>query len=60
MTMESCSAGQPKGLNIFEKYLTIWVLVCIVAGILLGRFAPGAATFLDGLAIYVGQSRQDT
>ncbi|MBW2166079.1 MAG: ACR3 family arsenite efflux transporter [Deltaproteobacteria bacterium] len=50
------SAGQPKGLNIFEKYLTIWVLVCIVAGILLGRFAPGAATFLDGLAIYVGEA----
>ena len=25
-------------------------------GILLGRFAPGAATFLDGLAIYVGES----
>ncbi len=56
MTMESCGAGQPKGLNIFEKYLTIWVLVCIVAGILLGRFAPGAATFLDGLAIYVGEA----
>ena len=56
MTMESCSAGQSKGLNIFEKYLTIWVLVCIVAGILLGRFAPGAATFLDGLAIYVGEA----
>lgn len=32
------------------------MLVCIVAGILLGRFAPGAATFLDGLAIYVGES----
>ena len=56
MTMEFRCAGQPKGLNIFEKYLTIWVLVCIVAGILLGRFAPGAATFLDGLAIYVGEA----
>ncbi|MCD4787997.1 MAG: ACR3 family arsenite efflux transporter [Desulfobacterales bacterium] len=56
MKTESCCAGQPKGLNIFEKYLTIWVLVCIVAGILLGRFAPGAATFLDGLAIYVGEA----
>ncbi len=56
MKAESRSASQPKGLNIFEKYLTIWVLVCIVAGILLGRFAPGAATFLDGLAIYVGES----
>jgi len=56
MKTESCCASQPKGLNIFEKYLTIWVLVCIVAGILLGRFAPGAATFLDGLAIYVGEA----
>ena len=50
------SAGQMKGLSIFEKYLTIWVLACIVAGILLGRFAPGVATFLDGLAIYVGEA----
>ena len=56
MKMESRCAGQPKGLNIFEKYLTIWVLVCIVAGILMGRFAPGAATFLDSLAIYVGEA----
>jgi ACR3 family arsenite transporter len=56
MKTEFRCAGQPKGLNIFEKYLTIWVLVCIVAGILLGRFAPGAATFLDGLAIYVGEA----
>ncbi|NQT10486.1 MAG: ACR3 family arsenite efflux transporter [Desulfobacteraceae bacterium] len=56
MKTETCSAGHLKGLSIFEKYLTIWVLVCIVAGILLGRFAPGAATFLDGLAIYVGEA----
>jgi len=56
MKTNTRSAGQMKGLSIFEKYLTIWVLVCIVAGILLGRFAPGAATFLDGLAIYVGEA----
>ncbi len=42
-----------RGLTIFEKYLTLWVLLCIGAGIVLGRLAPGAATFLDGLAIYV-------
>jgi len=41
------------GLNIFEQYLTVWVLLCIIAGIILGRVAPGAAQFLDGLAIYV-------
>ncbi|MBA3016565.1 MAG: ACR3 family arsenite efflux transporter [Proteobacteria bacterium] len=56
MKTDTCSAGQMKGLSIFEKYLTIWVLACIVSGILLGRFAPGVATFLDGLAIYVGEA----
>ena len=56
MKTNTRSAGQMKGLSIFEKYLTIWVLACIVAGILLGRFAPGVATFLDGLAIYVGEA----
>ncbi len=43
-----------KGLNVFEKYLTIWVALCIVGGILLGKVAPGVAQSLDGMAIYVG------
>jgi len=42
------------GLSFFEKYLTAWVIVCIVAGIVLGKVAPGAARFLDGVAIRVG------
>ena len=41
------------GLNVFEKYLTVWVGLCILGGILLGRLAPGLAEFLDGIAIYV-------
>lgn len=43
-----------KGLNIFEKYLTVWVGLCIVGGIVLGKVAPGVAESLDGMAIYVG------
>ena len=27
-------------LNVFERYLTVWVFLCIIAGILLGQFAP--------------------
>jgi ACR3 family arsenite transporter len=42
-----------RGLSIFEKYLTLWVIVCIGLGILLGKIAPGVVSFLDGLAIYV-------
>ena len=53
MATEACITKQPKGLGFFEKYLTIWVLICIGAGILLGKVAPEAATFLDGIAISV-------
>jgi len=47
-------AKESKGsLNIFEQYLTVWVLLCIIAGIIFGKVTPGAAKFLDSLAIYV-------
>jgi len=39
--------------NIFERYLTAWVGLCIVGGILLGKIAPALAKMLDGMAIYV-------
>jgi ACR3 family arsenite transporter len=28
-------------MSVFERYLSVWVLLCIVAGIVLGQFAPG-------------------
>jgi ACR3 family arsenite transporter len=51
-----CMTKGPKGLSFFERYLTLWVISCIAAGIVLGKLAPHAATFLDGLAISVGQA----
>jgi len=44
------------GLNVFEKYLTVWVLLCIIIGIIFGKFIPGLAKYLDGLAIYIGDA----
>ena len=44
-------ADQTRGMGVFERYLTLWVLLCIVAGVVLGKVAPRVATFLDGLAI---------
>jgi arsenite transporter len=29
------------GIGFFERYLTLWVALCIVAGIVLGHFLPG-------------------
>jgi len=50
------NAGRGKALNIFEKYLSVWVVLCIIAGIVLGKIAPGLARYLDSLAVYVGQA----
>ncbi|MGB5915933.1 MAG: ACR3 family arsenite efflux transporter [Phormidesmis sp.] len=39
-------------LNLFERYLTLWVGLCIVAGIALGRTFPGIAQALDAMNLY--------
>ena len=39
-------------LSVFEKYLTVWVFLCILAGIALGRLFPGVAIALDAMSIY--------
>jgi ACR3 family arsenite transporter len=44
------------GLSVFEKYLTVWVLLCIGIGIIFGKIIPGVAKYLDGLAIYVNEA----
>ncbi|HUU55135.1 MAG TPA: ACR3 family arsenite efflux transporter [Armatimonadota bacterium] len=53
MTTDTALTSQPKGLNVFEKYLTLWVVLCIAAGISLGKLVPGLAKTLDGMAIVV-------
>ena len=35
------TAERPSALGLFERYLTLWVALCIVAGILLGQLMPG-------------------
>ena len=39
-------------LSFFERYLTLWVLLCIGAGIGLGKLAPGVATTLDSWSVH--------
>ena len=40
------SREKTQGIGFFEKYLTIWVLLCMAAGILIGKFLPGIPAFL--------------
>ncbi|KAF1079254.1 MAG: Arsenical-resistance protein ACR3 [Candidatus Rifleibacterium amylolyticum] len=42
--------------SVFEKYLSLWVFLCIVGGIILGKVAPDLARTLDGMAIYVNEA----
>jgi len=44
---------EERNLGVFEKYLTLWVFICIGIGVLIGKVAPGAAKLLDGMSIYV-------
>jgi len=53
-TTEACITKEPKGLGFFERYLTIWVILCILIGIGLGKLAPSVAQYLDGLSVNVG------
>jgi arsenite transporter len=39
-------------LSFFERYLTVWVFLCIVAGVILGRLFSGVAVALDSLSVY--------
>jgi ACR3 family arsenite transporter len=41
-----------RGLSIFEKYLTLWVIICIGAGIGLGEMVPGVSETLGSFAVY--------
>ncbi|NQT59588.1 MAG: ACR3 family arsenite efflux transporter [Bacteroidetes bacterium] len=40
---------QTSEIGFFEKYLTIWVILCIALGVAIGRFLPGIPEFLSKL-----------
>jgi ACR3 family arsenite transporter len=43
------AAGVP--MSVFERYLTLWVFLCIVAGIVLGQLLPGVAQAIGRLEV---------
>lgn len=46
------SNQETKSIGFFEKYLTIWVALCIGAGILLGHFAGNGMDALSKMELY--------
>lgn len=43
-------------LNIFERYLTLWVALCMIVGILIGKLLPDATNFVRSMEF--GESSQ--
>ncbi len=39
-------------LTFFQKFLTLWVFLCMGAGILIGKFLPMVPIYLDRLSIF--------
>lgn len=40
-------SGEDKSIEFFERYLTVWVILCIIVGIGIGEFFPGFPKFLS-------------
>ena len=43
--------GKDQGISPFQRYLSLWVFLCMVAGVLIGHFLPAVPRFLDHLQI---------
>lgn len=39
--------NKSEGIGFFQRYLTIWVIICMVLGILIGKFIPQIPNFLS-------------
>ncbi len=49
--MSASKKGTATAMNLFERYLTLWVFLCIVVGIGLGAVFPGLFHGLGGLEV---------
>jgi ACR3 family arsenite transporter len=49
MSKRSAVENKKIGISFFEKYLSVWVIICIAIGVAVGRFLPGIPNFLSRL-----------
>ncbi|VEN72699.1 conserved membrane hypothetical protein [Candidatus Desulfarcum epimagneticum] len=53
MNQPDMALNNRKMTGWFERYLTVWVGLCMIAGIALGKITPNLARTLDGMSIHV-------
>lgn len=52
VTAKRAAGGEAAAsMGVFERYLTLWVALCIIAGIALGRWLPGPFQAIGGMEI---------
>jgi ACR3 family arsenite transporter len=44
----------PKRMGLFERYLTVWVALCMIVGVLIGKIMPGLTESLRGMEFVTG------
>lgn len=49
MTSQTATASLP--MSVFERYLTLWVFICIIAGVIAGQAIPGPFQLLGRMEI---------
>lgn len=42
---------EKSAIGFFEKFLTLWVLICMGLGVLIGHFLPSVGEFLSSLDV---------
>lgn len=40
-------SNEKGSISVFQKYLTLWVIICMVIGVLVGQFLPQIPEFLN-------------
>lgn len=39
--------SKEKSINVFQKYLSVWVIICMITGILISKYLPSIPTILN-------------
>lgn len=47
--MSEVKETKNQGIGFFEKYLTLWVVLCMIVGVLISKFTPAIPDFLNKL-----------
>jgi arsenite transporter len=51
MSSDTMVRAEPAAMSPFERYLTVWVFLCIVAGVLVGQALPGPVQAIGRLEV---------